>query len=53
VAESQVGTLAAEAAAAGIMTTAIGTIEAGDGKARFLGRGGTELVFARASFSHF
>jgi thiamine-monophosphate kinase len=53
VAESEVGDLAAEAAAAGVTTTEIGTFEMGEGKARFLGRDGTELAFARPSFSHF
>ena len=53
VAESEVGDLAAEAAAAGVALTDIGTIEDGEGKARFLGRDGTELAFVRASFSHF
>jgi thiamine-monophosphate kinase len=53
VAESEVGILAAEAAAAGITLTEIGAIEDGEGKARFLRRDGTELAFVRASFSHF
>jgi thiamine-monophosphate kinase len=53
VAESEVGNLAAEAAVAGVTTTDIGTVGIGEGKARFLGRDGTELVFVRPSFSHF
>ena len=53
VAESEVGILAADAAAAGIGTTVIGTFEAGDGHARFLDGAGTQVVFARPSFSHF
>jgi thiamine-monophosphate kinase len=53
VAEDEVGDLAAEAAAAGVTTTEIGTIGVGEGKARLLGRDGTELTFVRASFSHF
>jgi thiamine-monophosphate kinase len=53
IAESEVGNLAAEGAAAGVTTTVIGTVGGGDGKARFLGRDGTELAFVRPSFSHF
>lgn len=53
VAESEVAPLVAEAAAVGIMVTVIGTVDGVDGKARFLGRDGSELVFVRASFSHF
>jgi thiamine-monophosphate kinase len=53
IAESEVGDLAAEGAAAGVTTTVIGTVGGGDGKARFLGRDGTELAFVRPSFSHF
>ena len=53
VAESEVGDLAAEAAAAGVTATEIGTFEVGEGRARFLGRDGAELAFVRPSFSHF
>jgi thiamine-monophosphate kinase len=53
VAESEVGDLAAEAAAAGVTVTEIGTFEVGEGKARFLGPDGAELAFVRPSFSHF
>jgi thiamine-monophosphate kinase len=53
VAGSEVKDLAAEAAAAGVTTTEIGTVEVGDGQARFLGRDGAELAFVRPSFSHF
>jgi thiamine-monophosphate kinase len=53
VGESEVGNLAAEAAVAGVTTTEIGAVGIGEGKARFLGRDGTELAFVRPSFSHF
>jgi thiamine-monophosphate kinase len=41
------------AAAVGVAVTAIGDAVAGDGEARFVGRDGRPLVFARSSFSHF
>jgi thiamine-monophosphate kinase len=53
VADGEVRPLAAEAAAAGISTTEIGTFAAGDGTVRFLASDGTEVRFARAAFSHF
>jgi thiamine-monophosphate kinase len=52
-AASNVAGLIAEAAVAGVAVTEIGRIEAGEGRARFLGLDGMPLVFARASFSHF
>jgi thiamine-monophosphate kinase len=41
------------AAATGVALTAIGTVVAGDGEARFLNEQGKPLAFARPSFSHF
>ena len=48
-----VGSLVAEGLASGVTVTEIGIMAVGEGKARFLGRDGTELSFVRPSFSHF
>jgi thiamine-monophosphate kinase len=45
--------LIAEAAAAGVAVAEIGQVEAGEGRAEFIGADGRPLVFAHASFSHF
>ncbi len=42
-----------EAAAAGVAVTEIGRIDAGKGRAAFIGADGKPLVFARPSYSHF
>jgi len=48
-----VGSLVAEGLTSGVTVTEIGIMAVGEGKARFLGRDGTELSFVRPSFSHF
>ena len=53
VAPDRVAALIAEAAAAGVVVTEIGRIEAGRGRADFLDGEGQPLQFARAAFSHF
>ncbi len=47
------GVLIAEAAAAGVAVTEIGRVEAGEGRAEFIGADARPLAFARTSFSHF
>jgi thiamine-monophosphate kinase len=49
----KVAALRRQASAAGVPVTEIGTVTAGKGTARFLGRDGERLVFAHPSFSHF
>jgi thiamine-monophosphate kinase len=49
----KVAALRRRASAAGVAVTEIGTVAAGRGTARFVGRDGKRLVFAQASFSHF
>ena len=53
VAADHLSALIAEAAAAGVAVTEIGRVEAGEGRAAFIGADGKPLAFARASFSHF
>jgi len=52
VAPAKVESFVTAAKAAGVAVTEIGTIKAGSG-VRFLGEGGRQLAFKRASFSHF
>jgi thiamine-monophosphate kinase len=47
------GVLITEAAAAGVAVTEIGWVEAGKGRAEFIGSDERPLVFTRTSFSHF
>lgn len=53
VAPENVAAFQAEAAAAGLTMSAIGTVTSGDGPPRFEMRDGAERVFAAGAFSHF
>jgi thiamine-monophosphate kinase len=49
----RVATLRQQAAAAGVAVTEIGTVVAGQGKARLIGANGKPLALSHPSFSHF
>ena len=49
----KVAALRQQASAAGVALTEIGSVVAGQGKARFLDAEGKALALARPSFSHF